>query len=647
VTRARAVSAGALAAAFLATGAIALGAPGDLTLVSVSSGGAQGAGPVEGSAVSASGRIVAFTSAAALTGAPTGAKVQLYVRDRVAGTTVLASSNEAGQAANGDVDSQDVGNVQFAISGDGRYAVFASVATNLSPGDADAGKDVFRKDLATGQVTLISVNSAGEKANAAVGGDPDVSYTGDAVAFTSGAATNLVPGDANGTLSDVVVRRVLAGETLLAARTTAGVQANGTTERPAISADGHAVAFEAPAGTFNLDPRDAGGRGNDVFVRGLAAGTLAAASDPSAAAGSGFPDIAGDGRFVVMETGERYDPANDPNLLNDVYRRDMGTGAYTLVSARDGSAAAGNAAGTRPAISADAARVAFTSAATDLVTDANAVADVFTRDIAARAPRLASVTGATQGTPPSDRGAIAATGGLAAFVFDDAGAATRLVATDLNLQPDAFATELVPTDATPPGLTLSGPADGASQVASQVPVGGSGSDLSGVASLTINGLPLPLTSSGGFSAALPLAPGANTITVRAVDGAGNASEVVRTVSRVDPPPAAAPARVKALRAGFSRGRLVVRLTLSANARVSIQLLRRRVVSTPRRRVVLSGANRPVIRSLAAGKRLVRLARPTRLRPGGYVVRVRVLSPQRGGAVRTSRVLKVTAPARRR
>lgn len=647
MTRARTISAGALAAAaVLATGAVAFAAPGDLGLVSVSSGGTQGGSPAEASAVSATGRFVAFTSAAALTGTPTGGKVQLYVRDRASGTTLLASSNAAGAAANGDVDAQDVGNVQFAVSGDGRYVVFASVATNLSPGDTDANKDVYRKDMTTGEVTLVSVDSAGEKANAAVGGDPDVSYTGDAVAFTSGLATNLFPGDGNNA-SDVVVREVGAGATVLAARTTAGVQANGTTERPAISADGRVVAFEAPAGTFNLDPSDALNRGNDVFVRNLAAGSLAAASDPTRTNGSGFPDISGDGRFAVMETGERYDPVNDPNAFNDVYRRDMGTGAFTLVSAKDGSAAAGNAAGTRPAITADGGRVAFTSAATDLITDTNAVTDVFTRDLAAQGTRLVSVNGTTQGTNPSDRGAIAANGALGTFVFDDAGAVTGLIATDVNLQPDAFAKEITPIDATPPGLALSGPAQGATQFGSQVPVGGSVSDASGIASLTINGVPLPLTATGGFSTALPLVLGPNAITVRATDGAGNASEVTRTVTRTDIPPAASRPRLTALRAGFSRGRLVVRVTLTANARVSVQLLRRTVKTTPRKRVVLSGATKPVIRSLLAGTRLVKLTPPKKLRAGSYVVRVRVVSALDGASVRTSGILKVKPVLKRR
>jgi Tol biopolymer transport system component len=216
------------AGAALIAATVAVAAPGDVALVSVSSGGAQGATAADASAVSADGRFVAFTSSSALTATPTGGVVQLYVRDRVAGTTVLASASAAGAAANAAVDAEDVGNVQFSIAGNGRYVVFASAATNLTPADADAGKDVYRKDLQTGEVALVSVNSAGQKANAAVFGDPDVSYDGRRISFGSGAATNLFPSDGNGA-SDIVVRDLGAGTTTLAAQSAAGVLANGTT----------------------------------------------------------------------------------------------------------------------------------------------------------------------------------------------------------------------------------------------------------------------------------------------------------------------------------------------------------------------------------------------------------------------------------
>ena len=82
------------------------------------------------------------------------------------------------------------------------------------------------------------------------------------VAFTS-YASNLVPGDTNGTF-DVFVRDRRAGVTRLVSVGTAG-QANGGSADPAISADGRYVAFISAAS--NLVPGDTNGT-FDVFVRG-------------------------------------------------------------------------------------------------------------------------------------------------------------------------------------------------------------------------------------------------------------------------------------------------------------------------------------------------------------------------------------------
>lgn len=644
--RARAARAGLLsAAALLAGGSLALAAPGDLALVSVSSAGVQGATASEASAVSADGLFVAFTSASALTTTATGGKVQLYVRNRTTGVTTLASSSAAGAAAGADVDAQDVANVQFSISGDGRYVVFASTAANLTPADTDALQDVFRKDLVTGAVTLVSVNSAGAKANAAVFGDPDVSGDGNRVSFGSGAATNLFGADGNAAGSDVVVRDIAAGTTVLAAQTTAGAQSNGTTERSAISADGRAVAFEAPAGTTNLAPNDTGAA-NDVFVRNLAAGTLSAASDPTVTTGSGFPDISGDGRYAVIETGHKYDAVNDLSGGNDVYRRDMGTGAIVLISAKDASDAGGATDGVRPAISADGGRVAFTSGSADLVTgDANAVRDVFVRDVAARTTRLASVRadGTTQGTTAAEIPGIAADGGLVAFTWNDTGAATKLITADANAQPDILAKEFTPSDDAAPALTLTGPAQGSTVSSDQIAVGGTASDPSGIVAVTVNGVAVPVTATGGFSTAVAATVGTNAVTVSALDGAGNRNVVVRSVTR-SAPVTTTPlkkARVLGLAATLTKaGRLRVTVRLSSDARVRVSLLRRTVRLTPRRVIVLRTAAPAVTRTLKAGRRTVVLTPPAPLRLGRYVVRVRLLSPAVGPATRNL-ALKVT------
>jgi hypothetical protein len=348
----------------------------------------------------------------------------------------------------------------------------------------------------------------------------------------------------------------------------------------------------------SLSPADTGGS-NDVYVRNLAAGTTTAASDPAQAMGSGFPDISGDGRYVVFETGEKYDATNDLSAGNDAYRRDLGTGAIVHASARDGLDASGNANGLRPQISADGGRVTFTSASTDLVlptVDGNAgVADVVARDLAARTTRLVSVSGATQGATDSDRPGIAANGGLVAFIFTDG--ATRLVTGDTNTQPDAHAAELAPSDATGPALTLSGPADGAVEPGDRIAVGGTATDVSGIVSVTVNGTAVPLTATGGFSTAVAAAVGANAVTVRALDGSGNATTIVRTVTRpaqVRPTPPPPPRRARLLALG-------ARLT----------------------------------KALKAGRRTVTLAPDRRtLTAGRYVVRVRILTRAAGPRVRT-------------
>lgn len=612
--------------------AAAVAAPGDLSLVSLSGGGTQGDQPAEASAVSADGRYVAFTSAANLAGVPTGGFVQLYLRDRVAGTTELVSSSAAGAAANAAVDAENAGNVLFDISGDGRFVVFASTATNLTPADTDPARDVYRKDMVTGEVALVSVSSSGEKANAAVGGDPSVSYDGTRVAFTSGQATNLFPGDGNNA-SDVVVRDLAAGTTTLAAVNGAGQQANGTTERPSISADGNVVTFEAVADANNLLPGDAGGF-NDVVVRNLAAGTTAGASDPAAPAGSGFPDISGDGRFVVFETDHVYDPANDANGAKDVYRRDMATGAVALASAANDADAAGNGGSDRAVVSADGGRVAFRSAATNLAgADGNAAtADIFTRDPGSRRTALASVRadGTTQGSNAASVPAMSGSGGLVAFVFDDTGAATKLVETDANSRPDVHAKELVPTDAVPPSLTVSAPAEGAQVRADRVTVTGRASDPSGIGMVTVAGRAVRPDAAGAFSAEVALALGANGIEVRAVDGSGNGASVTRTVRSLAPL-VVRPPRALGGSARLSGRRVRVTFRLTANARVRVDVLRRVVRRGPPRRVALRRVA-GVTRNLRAGRRVV-LVPVGRLAPGRYTVRIRPRSAA-GSSVRT-------------
>jgi hypothetical protein len=88
------------------------------------------------------------------------------------------------------------GHSEFAsISADGRYVAFLSWASNLVPGDTNGTVDVFVHDRLTGQTTRVSVASDGTEGNGA-SWRPSLSADGRYVAFAS-EASNLVPGDTN------------------------------------------------------------------------------------------------------------------------------------------------------------------------------------------------------------------------------------------------------------------------------------------------------------------------------------------------------------------------------------------------------------------------------------------------------------------
>ncbi|MGK0187243.1 MAG: hypothetical protein ACI9R3_003029, partial [Verrucomicrobiales bacterium] len=140
--------------------------------------------------ISADGRYIAFESNLEdIDFYDTNKAIDVFVYDRKTGTTRRVSANGAtgGQIFKDSTDPS--------ISGDGRYVAFESMASNLVPSDTNNAIDIFMTDLATGEITLASVNADGVQGN-----DysylPSLSYDGKCMAFQS-AATNMVPGDVN------------------------------------------------------------------------------------------------------------------------------------------------------------------------------------------------------------------------------------------------------------------------------------------------------------------------------------------------------------------------------------------------------------------------------------------------------------------
>jgi Tol biopolymer transport system component len=140
---------------------------------------------------------------------------------------------------------------------------FQSQADNLVVGDTNLSplSDIFVHDRQTGTTTLVSVDSNGIQGN----GDstlPSISADGRYVTFQS-QADNLVVGDTNlSPLSDIFVHDLQTGITTLVSVDSNGIQGNGDSSAPSTSGDGKFVAFDSDADLV----ADDNGLFSDIFV---------------------------------------------------------------------------------------------------------------------------------------------------------------------------------------------------------------------------------------------------------------------------------------------------------------------------------------------------------------------------------------------
>jgi len=180
---------------------------------------------------------------------------------------------------------------------------------------------------------LISKSASGQSASAH-SSDSALSADGRFVAFNSGAS-NLVPGDTNGKGDVFVVDRQLQTIERVSV-SSAGVEGNGHSGTPAISADGRYVVFISES--TNLDPLDPDPR-FDAYMHDRQTKTTKLVSihlKPPAGVhpwhGSMFPSISPDGRYVLFTHGEDNIVSGDSNGSRDIFLKDMLTGYTELVS---------------------------------------------------------------------------------------------------------------------------------------------------------------------------------------------------------------------------------------------------------------------------------------------------------------------------
>jgi Tol biopolymer transport system component len=285
----------------------------------------------EGPSLSGSGDLIAFETLASIPSVFEGHAVPLHVvvRNRRAGTfrTPLPLDGTL----------PDGRTTEPALSGDETAVAFTSNATNLVAGIHVAETAVLLWRLDSSNITRVDVANDGLPRSGA-SYSSSISEGGNLVAFVSTA--QLVPEDDNA-VSDVYVRDVTHGRTILVSRAVDGRAADAASYSPALSADGRYVAFTSRAGNLARNDHN---HESDVYIRDLTAGMTslvsAASNGASANAGSSRPALSADGRWIVFQSlasnlGSRHpcpSTGRDQNLLSDIYLFDQMTGCVSRIS---------------------------------------------------------------------------------------------------------------------------------------------------------------------------------------------------------------------------------------------------------------------------------------------------------------------------
>jgi hypothetical protein len=395
---------------------------GTTTLADVSTSGTQGSSYALAPDITPDGRYVAFVTGSALVPSDTNGQPDVYVRDLVTGTTTKVSS-----APDGSQLSQGVTNDAPQISADGRYVTYASYSPELSGQsnqsqralavtDRDSdGNGVFDEPGGTSTTVLVPDGALGSMSH-------NGRYIGYSTNVDNQFQTFLIDrgSDADGNYDQPPTTTLISADT-------DGNPANGNSGPGYVSNFGD-VAFWSAA------PDIGGGSNPSVLVRDRS-GTITTISNSI----SNQPSISDDGQLVAFDT-------------------DTGTdGAYVFDRARD--------------------------TATPISVDSNG--DVQSGSI----PHLST------------------TGAYVAF----SSSSTELAPSGSPQHQNVY---LYTRDVTPPAITITAPSDGASYAVGQVvDANYACSDPSGVQSCSG-----PVPSGAAIDTS---SPGSHTFTVTATDNVGN------------------------------------------------------------------------------------------------------------------------------
>ena len=385
-------------------------------LLSTGPSGGSGNGNSSAASFSSTGRYVGFWSFASdLVPGDLNQSGDVFVRDRRTGSTRRASISSLGTEQHWSTTPVHVGSLpEVRVSEDGNVIAFASLASDLVPGDTNQAYDVFVHDFASASTTRVSVSSSGAQSGSHSGvvhriqftGGPggyqivdgrgmlDMTPDGRFVAFTS-MSPDLAPNDGD-PWSDVYVHDRSTGTTELLSVNTLGYDCYGMS----ISDDGRFAAVELGWMVVVFDRQSSTQEIVSVSITGAVGNAPSGAylQYPPPGCSHCNPiyidqgsDISADGRWVAFGSMASDLVQADSNGARDVFLHDRWSGTTTLVSVGFQGASANGPSGF-PRLSAEGRYVAFVSTGSDIdPLDTSSNSDFFVRDMLLGTTRCVSL----------------------------------------------------------------------------------------------------------------------------------------------------------------------------------------------------------------------------------------------------------------
>jgi dipeptidyl aminopeptidase/acylaminoacyl peptidase len=265
----------------------------------------------------------------------------------------LVSANTSSMVANDDSGKPST-------SADGRYIAFESSATDIVANDTNGKTDIFVRDTQNDITARVNVTPTGAESDEHAY-DPMISYNGDYIVFAS-TDTDLVSGSTNAS-GNVYIRNLKTNVTSLVSKSGGSVEANASSYKPAVSADGRIVAFISLAD--NLVSGITPGTNAQVFIKDMESGGIQTLSIDSGGALGNAPstDLAMNygGRLVAFASEASNLVTGDVDGASDIYLSALGISGNILTSVTDAIDGDSSA----PSMSCNGNYMAYQSVSTD------------------------------------------------------------------------------------------------------------------------------------------------------------------------------------------------------------------------------------------------------------------------------------------